>query len=330
MDEIFARKNLIKPGRLHALSARSDLAGFLQVGSHLAAIVASGAALWLTWGTWWAVPVFVLHGALLNFLYAGQHELSHWTPFKTRGLNAFFGRIFGFILLYPRSFDQIQHTAHHRHTQDWALDGELARDRYTLSSYLLWFFGPTYWYSRVARILRMSAGIVIEPYIPAERRADVILEARLHLAGYAAIAAASVALQSWAAVILWLAPLVATKCLHQLQNTIEHLGLTHEQNILKNTRTTRTNAFLRWLCWNMQYHTAHHAFPGVPFYKLPVLHKEIFEDNGLKPYAMTYWGFQRQVWRALSGGRTEADYPADRAWIAEPQDLPPAKVAVNA
>lgn len=330
MDEVFARKNLIKPGRLHALSSRSNLAGALQLGSHFAAIIATGTALWMTWGTWWAVPLFIVHGVILNFLYAGQHELSHWTVFKTRRLNEIFGRLVGFIMIYPRDFDQIQHTAHHRHTQDWDKDGELTRDRYTLFSYLMWFFGPTYWYSRIARIIRMSLGRVIEPYIPQERRADVILEARLHLAGYALIAALSVYFQSWAAVILWLAPLLTTKFVHQMQNTIEHLGLTHEQNILKNTRTTRTNFVLRWVCWNMQYHTAHHAFPGVPFYKLAQLHKEIFEANGLKPYSMTYLAFQRQVWKALSGGKTEASYPDDRAWIGDAQEVPPAKVAVNA
>ncbi len=32
---------------------------------------------------------------------------------------------------------------------------------------------------------------------------------------------------------------------------------------------------------------------------------------------MTYWGFQRAALRAFAGGKTEADYPADRRWIYE-------------
>jgi hypothetical protein len=63
--------------------------------------------------------------------------------------------------------------------------------------------------------------------------------------------------------------MLAMKPVHQLQNTIEHLGLPHVDAITENTRTTRTNALMRWLGWNMQYHTAHHAFPGVPCYALP-------------------------------------------------------------
>ncbi len=78
--------------------------------------------------------------------------------FAPKGSTKFSGGLFGFILLYPRDFDQIQHFAHHRYTQIWEKDGELARDRYTLTSYLLWVLGPTYWYTRVRRILRFSLG----------------------------------------------------------------------------------------------------------------------------------------------------------------------------
>lgn len=315
MQEVFARRDLIDPDRLRALCAASDLAGVRQVASHLGAIGVTGTALALTWGTLWAVPVFLLHGALINFLYAGQHELSHWTVFRTRWPNAWFGRLFGFIGFFPRDFDQIQHTAHHRHTQDWARDGELVRDRYTLASYLLWLLGPSYWYTRWRRILRFAAGRVTEPYVPAARRAGLVREARWHLAGYGAVAAASVAAGSWAAVTFWLAPMLATKVVHQLQNTIEHLGRPHSANILENTRSTRTHAVLRWMCWNMQYHTAHHAFPGVPFHRLPDLHAALFTARGEEPPTMTYLGFQLAVIRAFWPDRTEADYPDDRAWI---------------
>jgi fatty acid desaturase len=323
MDEVFARRDMIAPTRLKALSVKSDLRGFAQLGSHLVALAVSGAALFLTWGSWLAVPAFVIHGTLINFLYAGQHELSHWTVFRTKKLNEIFGRLFGFVLLYPRDFDQIQHFAHHRYTQDWESDGELARERYTLVSYLLWVLGPTYWYTRVRRIIRFSFGVVTEPYIPLDRKADVIREARWHLAGYALIAALSLATGSWVAVQLWLLPMLAMKPAHQLQNTIEHLGLPHVDAITENTRTTRTNALMRWMCWNMQYHTAHHAFPGVPCYALPKLHNEIFVEKGRKPPTMPYLAFQWAVLSAFWNGRTEADYPDDAIWIGDDTDLEP-------
>lgn len=315
MDEVFGRRDMIAQPRLKELSVKSDLRGFIQLGSHVCALTLSGTMVVLAWGTAWAVPAFIVHGTLINFLYAGQHELSHWTVFRTKALNELFGRAFGFILIYPRDFDQIQHFAHHRFTQDWQRDGELARERYTLGSYLMWLLGPSYWYSRVRRIVRFSLGVVTEPYIPEARKSGLIGEARWHLAGYGAIAALSFATRSSLALEIWLLPMLAMKPVHQLQNTIEHLGLPHVDVITQNTRSTRTNAVMRWMGWNMQYHTAHHAFPGVPCYHLRALHRELFLAKNMAPPTMTYLGFQRSVLRAFWNGRTETDYPDDAIWI---------------
>lgn len=316
MQEVFARRDVLSPARLRALCRPSDFRGWCQTLSHVGAAGASGALLWRLWGGPWAVPVFIVHGMLLNFLYAGQHELSHWTVFRTAWLNEWLGRIFGFVLFYPRTFDQLQHIAHHRHTQDWARDGELVRPPYTRASYALWMSGLTYWYTRWRRILRFSCGVVTEPYIAASRRAELTREARWHVAGYLSIALLSVVFRSWAAVILWLAPMLVMKFVHQMQNTIEHLGLPHEGDVMRNTRSTRTNAVMRWMAWQMQYHTAHHAFPGVPFHRLRELHSALFTERGAAPPTLTYLGFQRAAWRAFAQGKTEADYPENDAWIA--------------
>lgn len=318
MDGFVGRRGLVPPERLRPLYRRSDLMGALQMASHFGAIGLTGAGLAATWGTWLAVPVFLAHGVLINFLYAAQHELSHSTVFATRSLNVAFGRLIGFIQIDPRDFDRIQHFAHHRHTQDWEKDGELARDRYTVGSYLLWLLGPSYWWSRITRLLRFAAGGVREAYVRADDRPRVILEARLHLAGYIAIAAVSVWAGSWAVVVYWLAPMLLTKPAHQLQNTIEHLGLTHAPDTLENTRTVRTNALMRWLCWNMQYHTAHHSYPAVPFCRLRALHREIVARTGREPPTMTYLGFQRMAIARLARPGGEAAYADDQSWIVAP------------
>lgn len=316
--EVFTRRDLIRPDRLRALSVKSDRQGALQLGGHVAAILVTGVLLHFTWGSWWAVPVFVLHGTLINFLYAGQHEMSHWTVFATRRLNEIFGRVLGFVLIYPRDFDQLQHFAHHRHTQDLDQDGELAgRPPYTFWTYVLWLTGITYWQTRVARIWRFTRGIVREPYIPESRRAGIVREGRLHFAGYLAIALLSIGFQSWFAVVYWLAPMLLTKITQQLQNTIEHLGLSHSDNIFENTRSTRTNPLVRRMAWNMPYHTAHHAFPGVPFWRLAELDSEITTSRGAPPPSMTYLGFQWKALAALWRVRNEHDYPVDGVWITD-------------
>jgi fatty acid desaturase len=317
MQEVFVRREVIDAATLRRLCIPSDLKGAIQTSSHIGAVLLTGSVLWQLRFSAWAIPLFMIQGVLLNFLYAGQHELSHWTVFRTAWLNEWVGRLFGFIVFYPRSFDQLQHIAHHRFTQDWQRDGELQRERYTLRSYLWWMTGVTYWYTRWRRIVRFSAGVVTEPYLAANRRAELTREARWHCLGYLLVAGLSLLTGSWLALLCWFAPMIAMKFVHQLQNTIEHLGLTHEDNVLCNTRSTRTNGLMRWLAWQMQYHTAHHAFPGVPFHRLRELHHAIFTARGTAPPCMSYWGFQRAVLRALSGGRSERDYAHDATWIAE-------------
>jgi fatty acid desaturase len=306
MSEGLERGRLIDRDRLRALSRRSDLRGWLQTGF---------------WGSWFAAPVFVLHGVLINFLYAGQHELSHSTVFRTRRLNEVFGRLIGFILLTPRDADWIQHRAHHRWTQRWRQDGELYRAPFTLGSYLARLSGLEYWQANLTALALYALGVVREPYVSADEKPAVILEARLHILGYAAIAGVAVWAHSWAPLAFWLAPMLLTKAAHQLQNTIEHLGLAHTDDITQNTRSVRTNALMRWLGWNMQYHTAHHAFPSVPCYRLPTLHQEIFTAKGAEPPTMTYLGFQAAVIAALAR-HGEAGWPEDRAWIVAPAKAP--------
>jgi fatty acid desaturase len=325
MEQSFARADLLGKGRLQPLSQRSDSKGWLQTGSHFAAILATGSILQFTGFALWTAPVFLLHGVLINFLYAGQHEFSHSTVFRNKRLNEAFGRLIGFILITPRDADQLQHFAHHRHTQIWRMDGELYRKPFTLQTYLMRLSGIEYWWSNIKTLALYAVGRVDDPYVDGASRGLVIREARLHVLGYGAIAAVSVVAGVWLPVLLlWIVPMLLTKPAHQLQNTIEHVGLPHSGDITQNTRSVETNAFMRWICWNMQYHTAHHAFPSVPCYRLRDLHEEIFTARGVSPPTMNYLGFQKAVISALWRKDEEA-YPEDQAWIVRTDPTPAAR-----
>lgn len=314
MDDFEGRKHLIPPQRLRELTERSDLAGAAQCASHFGAIALTGYGLWIGWGTLYAVALFVLHGMLINYLFAAQHECNHYTAFKTRWVNDVVNRITGFLVLYPRSYERWYHFEHHRHTQDWQRDPELmGREPYRLWDYLLYLTGPSYWYSLVRRLLLNAAGRDPGVYFTDAQRRHIRLEARWHLAGYATVAGASLALDSALALQLWLAPMLCTKMLHQVQNITEHTGITHEADTVHNTRTIRTWAVLRWMAWNMQFHTAHHTYPAVPFHKLPQLHRELVTRLGYDPPQTGYLAFQSGFLRALCrepepvAGRIEVD-----------------------
>lgn len=313
MQASFSRREILTPHELRQLSERSDMQGALQMASHIGAILCAGVAHWAAMGTAWVWVTGLILGVLLNFLYAAQHELSHATVFKTRKLNEVFGRIIGFVEIFPRDFDQIMHFAHHQYTQDWDRDGELVREPYTLKSYLLWMVGVSYWRNRITGIIRRARGIILEPYIRKEEEAKVIYESRVHVALYAALIVLSVVFGSWALLTFWMLPLILTKPIHQLQNTIEHLGLSHNDDILENTRSTRIGGVGRWLCWQMPYHTAHHTFPAVPFWKLRELNEKL-ESKAGAVHRMGWIEFQIEVIRKLAA-KNEDDYPMDEVWI---------------
>ncbi|SMY06563.1 fatty acid desaturase [Flavimaricola marinus] len=313
MDASFSRRDILSATDLRALSERSDLKGGLQMASHMGAIVVVGVLHALAMGSGWVIVTGFALGVLLNFLYAAQHELSHATVFKTRKLNDIFGRIIGFIQIFPRDFDQVMHFAHHKWTQDWERDGELVREPYTLTTYLLWLSGITYWRNRFFGLVRRARGVIVEPFIRPEEEAKIIRESRLHLAGYGLIALVALILGSWAPLTFWLIPMILTKPVHQLQNTIEHLGLSHEDDILENTRSTRANALIRWLCWQMPYHTAHHTFPAVPFWKLADLNDRLEAKAG-EVHRMGWIEFQIEVIAKLRA-KDESQYPMNEVWV---------------
>jgi len=306
MEDWIARNGLqvVRRERLRTLSQKSDLRGWIQTLSHVAAIAVSSAGLVflvplvpLTW-----LPLFLVQGILINCLYAGQHELSHWTVFRTKGLNDLVGLLFGFLTLNPFYTDRFIHFAHHRATHDPDRDPEImGTGPYTFASYLLDFSGISFWWRRVTGILRTALGRGLETAYwlgPAEARI-VVLEARMTVGAWIVIAAVSVVFRSWSAVSLWIAPMLLTKWFHQLQNMGEHTALAHDPDTFKNTRTLRGPAVMRWLMWNMSYHTAHHCFPGVPFHKLPPLHAEIVANLDHPVATRGYLEAQRDIFASL-------------------------------
>ena len=301
MEATFAKTIKVSGKELKVLSQKSDTQGWLQTGAYLGAIALNTVLLINTWGSLWAVPLFITQGILINCLYAGVHELSHNTVFKTRKLNELFGRLFAFAVLIGRDQDKYEHYQHHRHTQDVDLDAEIVGGvPFTLSSYLLYMSGISYWPGRISEVIRLALGHTDRwPHLSPVQFTKVHKEARLMLLGYGVIALLSVLFNSLAALYFWLLPMLCTKGFHQLQNTVEHTGMPHEPDILVNTRTVRANLLMRRLFWNMPYHTAHHTYPMIPFFRLPELHARIVEELGAEPKTVSHFGFQKHMLRKL-------------------------------
>ncbi len=74
---------------------------------------------------------------------------------------------------------------------------------------------------------------------------------------------------------LWLIPALLGQPFLRLYLLAEHGRCPPVADMLANSRTTFTNRIVRFVAWNMPYHTEHHAFPNVPFHKLSELHRDL-------------------------------------------------------
>jgi fatty acid desaturase len=306
MDEVFAPENAIDKAALKRLSRRSDARGAAQLAGHLALLAATGVLVAWTRGSLWLAPALVVHGVVLVFVFAPLHETIHRTAFSSRALNDAVAWVCGLVLLLPPEYFRAFHFGHHRFTQDPARDPELARPKpHSLASYLSTASGLPYWRERVATLLRHAVlGRVAQPFIAPRLRAAVVREARLVLLVYAGVAAASLALETWAAVLYWVAPAVLGQPALRLYLLAEHTGCPLVPDMLENSRTTRSNRLVRRLAWNMPYHAEHHAYPALPFHALPAAHG-LLEDR-IAVQASGYLAAHRHI---LAGLRTRPRRP---------------------
>lgn len=270
------------------LTELSDRAGLLHLAGHLGLIAALGALIALGVPGWWAlVP---LQGVALVFLFTLEHECTHRTPFARPRLSDAVGMACGFVLVLPFEWFRYFHLAHHRWTnlpgQDPELDGARAQTRPGLALHVS---GLPYWWGMARQTIALALGRGGAPYLPAPALPRIRRQARWMLAGYGLVALSLgfSTLLFW----VWLLPVFLGQPFLRLYLLAEHGDCPRVADMFQNTRTTFTTALVRFLAWNMPYHTEHHVLPAVPFHRLPALHR-LMADR-LKVTSDGYLAFSR-------------------------------------
>ncbi|MCR9255143.1 MAG: fatty acid desaturase [Alphaproteobacteria bacterium] len=285
-----------------ALTEKSDAAGLMRLAVHLGLIGILGTLIALKVPYW---PLLMLpQGILMIFLFTPLHETTHRTPFKSDWLNRGVGWLCGIAVTLPPEWFRLFHMAHHRFTQDPGRDPELAGggEPRTLAGYLWRLTGILIWISHGKTFLVNAAGRCRDPFVPEASRPGVTRESRIVLAVYALAAAGSLAFESTVLLYGWWVPILLGQPFLRLYLMAEHGRCPFVSDMFENTRTTLTNRLVRFVAWNMPYHAEHHAYPTVPFHKLPALHArmaphlKVVEPDG-------YHGFHGRFVRDLSDGK---------------------------
>lgn len=254
------------------LTKRSTNRGLSHLAGHVALIVVGGIWIAKGWPFWWAL--LVVQGVALVFLFTLEHEATHKTPFANEQLNEWVGRCCGLLIFLPFGWFRYFHLAHHRYTNIPNKDPELAGSQrhYEAWGAFLWHVsGLPYWGSMLRQIVVNAMGRADADYLPERAKPRITSEARWLIIIYACGALSL--LGSSVLIWVWIVPLVLGQPFLRLYLMAEHGRCPKVANMLDNSRTTYTNTIVRFLAWNMPYHTEHHVFPSVPFYQLPELNR---------------------------------------------------------
>ena len=164
--------------------------------------------------------------------------------------------------------------AHHRHTHDPENDPELEVPKpETWVEYIVYLSGILTWWSLIKKLLSLAFGGERDAFVTQLAVAGIRLEARLFIAAYVALIFTGIVNANTMLLWLWVVPVLLGQPFLRAYLLAEHGLCPNVANMLDNTRTTYTSRFVRFIAWNMPYHTEHHTYPVVPFHKLPALHK---------------------------------------------------------
>ncbi|MEM7216244.1 MAG: fatty acid desaturase [Pseudomonadota bacterium] len=285
--------NLSDEQRLR-LTTKSDRAGIMNFLTHVIGLIVTGS--WIVF----ALPIWqaamLIHGIQIVFLFTLLHETVHETPFSSPFLSRIAGWICGILIILPPVWFRYFHLAHHRYTHNPEKDPELEGAPIDSVGRYLWAVtGISVWKFHIATLFANACGKSDYHYLPKSAADRTRREAQVMIALYFALIALSWYLASAVLFWVWILPMLLGQPFLRLYLMAEHGRCPHVANMLENTRTTFTNRIVRWLAWNMPYHAEHHAYPSVPFHKLPEFHKVAKEhlrvtENGYTAFHTEHLG----------------------------------------
>jgi fatty acid desaturase len=278
---------------LKKLTKRSDLKGLAQAGGHLLLVLATGLAVYWSYGRlawYWVLLGFFIHGTIMSFMGgAGAfHELCHGTPFKTKWLNEVFLRMYAFLSWSNFVFFRTSHMKHHQYTLHRDRDLEVVLPGHVRVRDLLWqlAFNPRGVWGQLRTHGRQALGILEGEWEKrifsgdGERaRRGFFNWARFLIIGHLALAGLFIWLHAWILIPIFLTPFYAG-WLAFLCAIPQHFGLASDTpDWRRSCRTVLQGPITRFLYWQMNFHVEHHMYAAVPFHALPRLHRLIDKDS---------------------------------------------------
>lgn len=292
----------VRARRLAAADGSSSARHLVAMCALYAALAAIGLAagnLW-TWAVICPLLALVLVGPL-----ALMHEGVHHNLFGAKWANHLVGSLSAAVIALPAPAYRAFHLTHHANTlaED---DSEPPHPELPSKVHYLGYmaiFGVGFVAILWAGTLGALVGRPPKWVRTAKLRAHVRRWTIVPTAVLAALIAAAV-LWPAAMVPVWLVPLAVFQfVLFPVVSLPEHFEGREADGLLSNTRTNESNAVMRWLYWNNNYHAAHHVVPSVSPHRLGELDGLIRTDNPMRSSGFVAFHAQQLAARPLLPGR---------------------------
>jgi fatty acid desaturase len=254
-----------------------------------------GGAIWLHHPVAWIVAFLLMGRAFSQLLILG-HEAAHLLLFSNRRLNDFVGKwLLDYPGLVPFEIYRKGHLAHHK--------DEMGPDEPDKALYAPYPVTPASLRRKLTRDAFFVSGWKnLRPLLAALRsRSGRPIALRILATQLALLAVFTLLGRPELYLLLWLAPwMTVWRVINRLRAIAEHGGMIRSSDRRETTHHVRQSAAARFALvpYNTGWHLAHHVDIGIPYRKLPALHRELEEAGWVTP-ALVYPNY-RTLWRALA------------------------------